>query len=100
MLAHVFDTVSEAINTLTKEGFKEDFKTQNKSIVGSYSGNQYAPYQLKIVEIYRFDGYTDPEDEATVFAIIAVDGTKGTMVMSNSANHNYDTELIKGMRTK
>ncbi len=37
---------------------------------------------------------TDPQDETVVFAIAAEDGTKGTLVMSYSAEHSQNVELI------
>jgi hypothetical protein len=38
---------------------------------------------------------TNPSDQATVFAIRASDGIHGTLVMSNSAEHNQNVGLIQ-----
>ncbi|KAB5489976.1 MULTISPECIES: phosphoribosylpyrophosphate synthetase [Flagellimonas] len=92
---HNFDTLSEAINTLTQEGYEEDFEAGDNCIKALYSKKEYQPDALKIVNSYRFEGMTNPEDQATVFTIEATDGTKGTMVMSYSAEHNQNEELIK-----
>lgn len=100
MITRDYDTVSEAINALTKEGYQEDFTTSEGVFIGSYSKRTYSPNQLTIVETFRFEGITDPQDEATIFAIIAEDGIKGTLIMSYSAEHNYDTTLIQQMNQK
>lgn len=92
---HSFDTLSEAVNTLTQEGYIEDFEAGDSCIKALYSKKEYQPEALKIVNSYRFEGMTDPEDQATVFTIEATDGTKGTLVMSYSAEHNQNEELIK-----
>lgn len=90
-----FDTLSEAVNTLTKNGFMDDFNAAGTKIKGSYSKKEYLPEELLIVDFYRFEGETDPQDASAVFAIEAKDGTKGTLVMSYGASHNHDVELIQ-----
>ena len=90
-----FDTLSSAVNSLTKQGFKEDFKAEEKCIKALYSKKEYQPNELKIVQTFRFDGMTNPEDETELFAIISHDGVKGTLVMSYSAVHFQNVELIK-----
>ncbi len=95
-----FDTLSQAINSLTKEGFTEDFKAEEKTILALYSKKEYLPLELKIIKTYRFDGMDNPEDDTQLFAIIATDGTKGTLVMSYSAQHNQNVELIKQIKNQ
>ena len=93
-----YETLSQATNALTKEGFKDGFKAEEKSIVGSHTSKSYLPEELKIVQTYRFDGMTNPQDDTVVFAIEANDGNKGTLIMSYSSQHNQNVELIKKIR--
>ncbi len=93
-----FDTLSQAVDSLTNNGFTEDFKAEEKTIVALYSKKEYLPKELKITQTYRFDGMDSPEDDTELFAIIANDGTKGTMVMSYSAKHNQNVELIRTIK--
>ncbi|MEC3965450.1 phosphoribosylpyrophosphate synthetase [Flagellimonas halotolerans] len=95
MNKHSFDTLSEAVNTLTQEGYKEDFEAMENCIKALYSKKEYQPDDLKIIDSYRFEGITNPGDQSTVFTIEANDGTKGTMVMSYSASSGQNDELIK-----
>jgi len=95
-----FDTLSQAVNYLTKKGYTEDFKAEEKYIKALYSKKEYLPKELLITETYRFDGMDSPEDETELFAIIANDGTKGTLVMSYSAQHNQNVELIKQIKNQ
>lgn len=90
-----FDTLSEAVNFLTQNGFDDGFKADKELIVGSKSSKNYAPDELKIVETYRFEGMSNPQDSTVVFAIEASDGNKGTLVMSYSSEHSQNFELIK-----
>ncbi len=95
-----FDTLSQAVNYLTKKGYTEDFKAEEKQIKALYSKKEYLPKELLITETYRFDGMDSPEDETELFAIIANDVTKGTLVMSYSAQHNQNVELIKQIKNQ
>lgn len=90
-----FDTLSEAVNALTQEGFSEDFEAEDNCIKALYSKKEYQPSELKITASYRFEGMTNPSDQTTVFTIEATDGAKGTLVMSYSAEHGQNEELIK-----
>ena len=93
-----YDTLSEAVDALTKEGFTEDFKAEENYIIALYSKKEYQPENLKIVHTFRFEGMTDPEDQMQLFAIVADDGLKGTLVMSYSAQHFQNVELIKQIK--
>jgi len=93
---HSFDTLSQAVNTLTQEdGYKEDFEADETCIKALYSKKEYQPSDLKIINSYRFEGMTNPGDESTVFTNEANDCTKGTMVMSYGASSSQNEELIK-----
>ena len=90
-----FENLYEAVDALTKEGYKETFKAEQSFIKALYSKNEYHPDELKIIKCFRFDYMTNPDDESVLFAIIADDGIKGTLVMSYSAEHSQNVELIR-----
>ncbi|HZW63485.1 MAG TPA: phosphoribosylpyrophosphate synthetase [Flavobacteriaceae bacterium] len=92
---YLYNTLSQAVNSLTEEGFVEDFETGEQTIEALYTKKQYHPSELKIVKTFRFDGMTNPDDDAVVYAIEASDGKKGTLVMSYSAEHSQNDDLIK-----
>ncbi|PWE01267.1 phosphoribosylpyrophosphate synthetase [Marinilabilia rubra] len=89
------DTLSEAINTLIKEGFDENFRATEECVEALSSKKKYAPDALTIVKSYRFEGPTDPADEMVCFAIKANDGIKGTLVMSFNSEHSQAIETIQ-----
>lgn len=78
-----YDTVTEALNDLRQRGYTSDFNLlfdciQEKDI-------RISPEDFEIVEDYRFEGNTDPGDEAIVYAIETKNGKKGVLV------HGYGT---------
>lgn len=66
-----YETVSEAINDLTKRGYTTDFEilTETECLICNKTSVQLSPDEFEIDETYRFEGSTDPGDEMIVFAI-------------------------------
>ena len=73
-----YDTLSAATTDLKKRGFTLDFNLDENCLI--CNGHQYNAKDFEITEFYRFEGNTDPADEAVVYAIESVDGKKGILV--------------------
>lgn len=73
-----YDTVSEAVNGLKARGFGVDFNLEENCLIchaGKLDVNDF-----EITEVYRFEGNSDPSDEAVVYAIESINGMKGVLV--------------------
>lgn len=70
--------VSKALAELAKKGYTTDFNLEEERIINT-------PDDFTIEHIYRYEGETDPADEATVYGVEAKDGTKGVFVASHGA---------------
>ncbi|MBW8688231.1 hypothetical protein [Chitinophaga rhizophila] len=77
-MEHHYDTVANAINTLKGQGFTVDFNLEGNYLV--CPGSKLALQDFNIVEVYRYEGNTDPSDEAAVYAIESNNGMKGVLV--------------------
>jgi quercetin dioxygenase-like cupin family protein len=78
---HTMTTVSEVLNDLKKEGYTVDFNLQDNCLVCHGNSLQIAPTEFQVDKHYRFEGQSDPGDEAVVYAISsAKHGVKGTLV--------------------
>ncbi|WP_192822621.1 hypothetical protein [Rufibacter sp. LB8] len=68
---------------LHKEGYTADFRVSEDNQLLSLKDNKsYGVTDVKIVDFYRFEGETNPDDMSILYAIECNDGTKGTI--SNS----------------
>ena len=75
---YYYATVSEAIKELKQKGFTLDFNlAENCLICGSQKFNVD---EFEITEVYRYEGNSDPADEATVYGIASTTGLKGVLV--------------------
>ena len=95
-----FETLSEAVNTLTqKEGYKEDFEADENCIKALYSKKEYQPKDLVIINSYRFEGMTNPSDSSILYVIETNDGKKGLLVDSYSAEtSSVPEEMIEKLK--
>lgn len=85
-----YDTSSEALADLAKRGFTKNFNIQIDCIACKEIDLKLHPGDFEIVEMYRFEGNSDPEDEEVVYAIESKDGVKGVFF---SAYGIYGDEL-------
>lgn len=75
---YTYDTVSEALRELKARGYSIDFNLKENSI--SCNDEKLGPDDFEIAEVYRFEGDTDPADEAIVYAIESKSGRRGVLV--------------------
>jgi len=76
-----YDTLSATINSLKARGFTKDFNIAFDKLVCLDTNECLNPHEFEITEVYRFEGETNPSDEAVVYAIQSKDGKmKGVMV--------------------
>jgi hypothetical protein len=73
-------SLSTSLNKLVLQGYTEDFKaTEDGRIESLKSEKRYSPSDINIVNFFRFEGASDPADNAIVYAIETSDGLKGTL---------------------
>jgi len=77
MSAKLYTTMTEAIRELQKRGFTANFELLDQAFRDVDSGRTFQAEDLTIVEHYRFEGVSDPDDLSVVYAIESADGTQG-----------------------
>jgi hypothetical protein len=73
-----YETLSEAVTGLKNRGFTMDFNLSENCLI--CQGNKLDIDDFEIVEIHRFEGNSDPADEAVVYGIEGNKGEKGILV--------------------
>ena len=77
---YTYDTVTEAVSGLKKRGYTIDFNREYDCITCHTTPLSLKPNEFEITEVYRFEGNSDPADEAVVYAIESKHGEKGILV--------------------
>lgn len=73
-------TLVSCINTLSREGFSDDYKMTDKGLKSLKRDRIYSPEEVKVLNFYRFEGISDPADNSILYAIETTDGGRGTLV--------------------
>ena len=81
-------------NELTKDGFTQDFNVVDGRLltIGNDSNKSYAPDEVTIVDFYRFEGESNPDDMSILYAIEANDGVRGTISSAYGVYADTDTD--------
>lgn len=91
---NTYDTVTAAVNGLRERGYKMDFNLEENCIICHQ--DKFNPEDFEIVEVHRFEGDSDPADEAIVYAIESNDGKKGVLVNGYGISANpLTSEMAK-----
>ena len=95
-------TLSEITNKLKAEGYTEDFNLQGSCLQCQSSLIQVFPHEFKVDKHYRFEGLSDPGDEAVVYAISSAKyNLKGTLVNGYGIySEPLADEMVKALRDK
>jgi hypothetical protein len=75
---YAYDTVTGAVEGLKKRGYNMDFNLRDNCLI--CHDDVFNVDDFEIVEYYRFEGESDPADEAVVYAIEGKKGQKGVLV--------------------
>ncbi|WP_242921809.1 hypothetical protein [Pontibacter liquoris] len=79
-------------NRLFKDGFKTDFQVSDEGKLCNMTDKEtFSPDQVRIVDHYRFEGESNPDDMSILYAIETNTGRKGTI--SNSYGPYADAKV-------
>lgn len=83
-----YATVLKALEELGQKGFTIDYNVEEAQILKRAA-------EFEIVEIYRYEGISNPDDEATVYGILnKISGDKGVFVAGNLSFAENDVAKI------
>jgi hypothetical protein len=73
-------TLSECVNGAIEKGYVENFKVTSKVLITQDEDALYKPEHITIANYYRFEGYSDPQDNSVLYLLETHDGKKGTLI--------------------
>jgi hypothetical protein len=89
-----YATVTDAIRELRKQGFLVDFNLKENSLEAD--SVKFSSEEFEILDVYRYEGNSDPADEATVYAIVSQSGVKGILVTGYGVSSDpVSTQMLR-----
>lgn len=71
------ETLVEAMNRLRNDGYTVEFRATDAGLRCDACGVTHAPEEMAVDEIVRFEGDTNPGDEAILVALTCECGARG-----------------------
>jgi hypothetical protein len=95
-------TLSESVNEAIEKGYTENFKVAKAGLISADEQMTYSAPDIAIADFYRFEGYSDPQDNCILYLIKTNDGRKGTLIDAYGAQADakisgfiHDVEAIQ-----
>lgn len=100
-MKNTYESLSEAIRQLQKEGYTEDFNLCDAGIENKAKKKIHVAADLNVVRYYRFEGKTNPDDSSILYVIETDAGEKGLLVDAYGAySGNVSKEMIEKLKIK
>ncbi|MFD2787198.1 phosphoribosylpyrophosphate synthetase [Hymenobacter rubripertinctus] len=92
---HTLPTLSQTLAQLKKAGYTEDFNLHGDYLAGQRSAIRLAPSEFVVDQHFRFEGPSDPADEAVLYAISSARfNLKGTLVNGYGTSSDEATDRL------
>lgn len=79
-LVPFMNTLTSCVNKVVKDGYVDSFKVTQQGLYSTAKDKSYQPEQVRVINFYRFEGQSDPGDNAIMYVIETDDGQKGTLI--------------------
>ena len=73
-------SLSLCLNKMVLDGYDDDFKITGEELRSLKTDKTYKPEDINIINFFRFEGQSDPNDNTIMYVIETSDGQKGTIV--------------------
>ncbi len=100
-MENAYDTLTQAISELSKEGYNVDFNLCAAGVEDKNRKKTYNASDLKVVRYYRFEGMSNPDDNTILYVIEAANGDRGLLVDAYGMySGNVPKEMTEKLRMK
>ncbi len=80
MAMNTMNTMTSCVNKVIRLGYTDTFKITDRGLFSTSRNRYYRPEQIRVVNFYRFEGASDPSDNAIMYVIETSDGLLGTLI--------------------
>jgi hypothetical protein len=84
--------LTEHLDYAVKHGYDQSFQVTPEGLRSLTSSKLYMPEDLLIVNFFRYEGISDPEDNSILYIIETNDGARGTLVDAYGAYSDPEVE--------
>lgn len=89
------DTLSTVLEHLKQKHQYNEFTIGDRGLV-LLSGRSYKEHEVKMIKTYRFEGDSDPSEEAIIYVIETIDGSIGYSIDTYGVYSNHANDVYGG----
>ena len=93
-----YNTLSEAIEDLQKEGFTVNFDLVEDGVHSKDLKKQWKAGEVEVVKFYRFEGMSSAGDNTILYVLECKTGEKGLLVNAYGADEYVSPEMIEKLK--
>ncbi len=94
-----YESLVDALNDLKERGYVADFATDTVCLYCGELDIRLNPEEFQVDEVYRFEGDSNPDDSAVLYAISSSTGIKGTLIDAYGAySKSLSFEMAKKLQ--
>ncbi|SFI38255.1 hypothetical protein [Halpernia frigidisoli] len=83
-------TLSQVMNKLAQKGVVKEYRMNDEGEMRlTNSDKNYEPSELTILRSYRFEGDSNPDDNAVLYVAVDHEDNRGMIIDSYGAESNY-----------
>jgi hypothetical protein len=90
------NTLTACVNKMTRNGYTDNLTINKQGLFSIEKNKTYSPEDIKVIDFYRFEGQSDPADNAIMYVIETDDGVKGMIV--DAYGHYADDSVARFMK--
>jgi hypothetical protein len=80
-------------------GYTQEYQISEKGLTNLNTGKIFQPAQIKIMDRFRYEGISDPQDMAILYTLVAINGEKGLIIDAFGPYGNQDLmDFIKQVK--
>jgi hypothetical protein len=84
------NTMTDTINKLTVQGYTEAFQVTDVGLKALSDGTIFSADEVSITNFFRFEGQSDPSDNAIVYVVQTNDGKMGLLIDAFGSDADHD----------
>ena len=94
-----YETLVDALDDLRKRGYDADFELQSECLYCNNLDLRLYEEEFHLDEVYHFQGNSNPDNNAVVYALTSPTGVKGTVVDGcQASSQNTGFEMAKKLQ--
>ena len=82
-------SLTTCLNRMIADGYAEDFKVTENGLEALQAGKKYRADEVSVINSFRFEGASDPENNAILYILQTKDGLKGTLIDAYGLYNNH-----------